>query len=54
MQLSLSVRIAEEFMSKEKASMPLDDLARLAKFLWLRGALHAGVTGGREIAAGSR
>ena len=31
MQLSLSVRIAEEFMSKEKASMPLDDLARLAK-----------------------
>ena len=31
MQLSLSVRIAEEFMSKEKASIPLGDLARLAK-----------------------
>ena len=25
MQLSLSVRIAEEFMSKEKASLPLGD-----------------------------
>jgi len=31
MQLSLSVRIAEEFHSKEEASMPLGDLARLAK-----------------------
>ena len=31
MQLSLSVRIAEEFLSKEKASMPLTDLASLAK-----------------------
>ena len=31
MQLSLSVRIAEEFLSKEKASMPLDELADLAK-----------------------
>ena len=31
MQLSLSVRIAEEFMSKEKASILLGDLARLAK-----------------------
>ena len=31
MQLSLSVRIAEEFLSKEKASMPLDELAALAK-----------------------
>jgi len=31
MQLSLSVRIAEEFHSKEEASMPLDELARLAK-----------------------
>ncbi len=31
MQLSLSVRIAEEFDSKEKASMPLGDLADLAR-----------------------
>lgn len=31
MELSLSVRIAEEFLSKEKASIPLDELARLAK-----------------------
>ena len=31
MQLSLSVRIAEEFHSKEEASMPIGDLARLAK-----------------------
>ena len=31
MLLSLSVRIAEEFHSKEEASMPLGDLARLAK-----------------------
>ena len=31
MQLSLSVRIAEEFLSKEKASMPLTELASLAK-----------------------
>lgn len=31
MQLSLSVRIAEEFLSKEKASMPFDELAALAK-----------------------
>ena len=31
MQLSLSVRIAEEFHSKEEALMPLGDLARLAK-----------------------
>ena len=31
MQLSLSVRIAEEFHSKEEASMSLGDLARLAK-----------------------
>ena len=31
MQLSLSVRIAEEFHSKEEASMPLGELARLAK-----------------------
>ena len=31
MQLSLSVRIVEEFLSKEKASMPLDKLAALAK-----------------------
>ena len=31
MQLSLSVRIAEEFLSKEKASIPLVELAPLAK-----------------------
>jgi len=31
MQLSLSVRIAEEFLSKEKASMPLDELAACFK-----------------------
>ena len=31
MELSLSVRIAEEFLSKEKASIPLDELACLAK-----------------------
>jgi len=31
MQLSLSVRIAEEFLSKEKASIPLGELAGLAK-----------------------
>ena len=31
MQLSLSVRIAEEFHSKEEASMPLGDLVRMAK-----------------------
>ena len=31
MQLSLSVRIAEEFHSKEEASMPLGDLAHLAR-----------------------
>ena len=31
MQLSLSVRIAEEFLSKEKASMPIEELAGLAK-----------------------
>ena len=30
MQLSLSVRIAEEFLSKEKASMSLGELASLA------------------------
>ena len=30
MQLSLSVRIAEEFLSKEKASLSLDELASLA------------------------
>jgi len=31
MHLSLSVRIAEEFLSKEKARLPLDELASLAR-----------------------
>ena len=31
MELSLSVRIAEEFLSKEKASMPLDELAAIGR-----------------------
>ncbi len=31
MQLSLSVRIAEEFLSKEHARLPLDELAELAR-----------------------
>ena len=53
MKLSLSVRIAEEFLSKEKASMSLDELALLAvrcgyQALCMR-ASQVGVHSGPEL-----
>ena len=59
MELSLSVRIAEEFLSKEKASMPLDELAALAKrcgygALCMRASQRMGIASGPPISPVAR
>ena len=54
MKLALSVRVAEAFEDKRRATVSLDDLARIATDNGYAGAVHARVAARHPYAAGRR